>query len=152
MKKKFKLKTSANVDAEFYKELVKASKRFNKTEEQMLKELICLAIQAFRCGHVKGILTEYQDHSPESWEKLYYSLDEEEIEIFGIARQKYKISVSKLAFIGFVLFWRLLLLKYEEKLDSIAVRYDFNSYDKYCSILKKFKEYFLIRLNILQKE
>ncbi len=152
MGKNNKHRTSANVDYKFFNALSFAAAKYNKTQEQIFKDLVELVIQAIQCGHVTGILTEYQDHKPEHWETLYYSIDENEIEIFGTSRQKYKLSISKLAFIGFLLFWRLLLLKYMNKLFNSENCYDFNSYDEYRKLLSNYVVYFKKRLNLIQKE
>ncbi|MBN1500274.1 MAG: hypothetical protein JW982_08965, partial [Spirochaetes bacterium] len=92
--------TSANVDGVFYDELYLASRQTGISSVKIFKDLIVMVISGSELGKITGVLTEYQDHSPERWENFYYSLNELEIEKFSKARQKYKISVSKLAFIG----------------------------------------------------
>lgn len=142
--------TTANIDSVFYLQLKTASKQFGHTEMKIFKDLINMTVYAAKCGLISDKLTEYQNHHPESWKTLYYSLTAEEIECFTKSRQKFKISISKLAFIGFLLFWRLLLLKYSEKLYSVEI--DFNSYKKYSDKFTDLIIYFKNRLEIIQKE
>ncbi len=154
MKRKIKRSTSANVDAVFHKEICMLQIRFHKSRSAILKDIIELTIAEIKCGRVKGILTEYQDHCPEKWETVYYTLDEEEIEIYSSARQKYKISISKLAFIGFLLFWRLLIQKYSETLftNNQKIELSLINYEQYKTILNNFVKYFQKRLMIQLKE
>ncbi len=144
--------TSANMDGDFFDELNRVSDKFNISNEKIFKDLIDMISQSITCGLVKGMLTEYQDHCPERWETLYYSLSDEEIENFTKARQKYKVSISKLAFMGFVLFWRLLLLRYSERLKTSNLKEDFNSYVQYFTKCKIYTENFKKRLEIVQIE
>ncbi len=142
--------TSANLDGDFYDDLKELSELFSIHESTIFKDLIEITEQHFKCNHVYNQLTEYQNHSPERWEKLHYSLDQSEIEKIGKARQKYKISISKLAFIGFLLFWELLIFIYKERLKKSI---DINFLDSYQEKREKFKKhipYFLNRFNILQ--
>ncbi len=144
--------TSANIDGEYFDELSKAAKIFHISENSIYKDLIELTKQNMHCGHLKGKLTEYQDHNPKRWETLYYSLNEDEIEIFGKLRQKYKISISKFAFIGFVLFWDLLMLIYKNRLKIIIPKDFWYSYGEFKEKIKILIPIFLKRLNIQKKE
>ncbi len=143
--------TSANVDVDFYDKLIVASEIFNITEDVIFKDLIQITKQYSNIGYVHGLLSEYQDHSPDSWETLYYSLNENEIEEYGKARMKYKISTSKLAFIGFCLFWELLIFMYKERLKKSIKKDFFYSYKKFKEKYLNHIEYYIIRLNILLK-
>ncbi len=152
MKNKNVKKTSANIDIDFACELNAASVKFQTSEMIIFKDIVDITIHEFNSGRVIGILTEYQDHSPENWETLYYSLDAEQIERFSKARQKYKLSVSKIAFIGFLLFWKILLLKYIERLKMSNFKINFHSYDNFRLKLHNLVIYFHKRLNIILKE
>ncbi|MBN1500853.1 MAG: hypothetical protein JW982_11885 [Spirochaetes bacterium] len=128
--------TSANMDIIFFNKLNEASCLFDISCKTIFKDLIKTVKQNIHCKKISGILTEYQNHSPECWKKFNYSLDNNEIEIFGLLRQKYKISISKLAFIGFILFWELLMHKYKERLKLTIPKEIIFSYLK---IQEKFK-------------
>ncbi len=144
--------TSANLDGDFYGELIDASNLFNIPESTIFKDLLDIVIKNNNCCHVYGLLTEYQNHAPETWEKLNYSLTEDEIEVLGKAKQKYKMSISKLAFIGFILFWELLIYSYKIRLKMNTAK-DYSC--SYITIKEKFKKlipYFMKRLNIIKKE
>ncbi|MBN1501744.1 MAG: hypothetical protein JW982_16410 [Spirochaetes bacterium] len=144
--------TSSNIDENFFEELLNASQRFGRNRSIIFKDITSLAIHAVQCGHVSGILTEYQDHKPTAWKKLFYTVDENEIELFTISRQKYKISVSKLAFIGFLLFWHLLMQKYAKKLYGKKIEINLNSYNEYKQKMSEHIKYFKKRLNIVLLE
>ncbi len=143
---------SANVDGEFYDELREIGEILNLNPDDIYKDLIELTKQNMHCKHVTGLLTEYQNHSPERWETLYYCLNEDEIEVYGKLRQKYKISISKFAFIGFILFWDLLLYIYKERLKKNNFNVLFCSYRKIKEKFRKLVPIYLKRLGIPQKE
>lgn len=144
--------TSANMDSDFYNDIFEASKEFNITEQQIFKDLLNLTTQNSNCGNISGILTEYQSHSPEKWETFYYSLNNNEIESFGKHRHKYKVSISKLAFMGFVLFWKLLIFTYLDRLKIPNRKIKFYSYSKYYKKTIIYVEQFKKRQNIILKE
>ncbi len=144
--------TSANMDGDFYDELYRAAENFNISSQNIFKDLIDMISQSTNCGLVTGMLTEYQDHSPERWETLYYSLSDDEIEFFTKVRQEYKVSISKLAFMAFVLFWKLLMFRYAERLIKFKVKFNFNSYDQYYCKFENYKEKYRKRLEIVKKE
>ncbi|MBN1499728.1 MAG: hypothetical protein JW982_06225 [Spirochaetes bacterium] len=144
--------TSANVDCDLYENLLKASVYYNLKSDIIFKDLIKISEKYIRQKQVLNRLTEYQDHSPEKWEILHYSLNMDEIEYYGQTRQKLKISISKLAFIGFILFWDLLMFSYKERL-KISINRNFVY--SYIEIKKKYLiliPYFIKRLDIIQKE
>lgn len=144
--------TSANVDGDFYDELENTAKNFNMHIDNIYKDLIAITKQNIHCEHVLGLLTEYQNHRPERWETVYYSLDTNEIEIYGKLRQKYKISISKLAFIGFVLFWDLLMYIYQERLKKQGAEELLFSYRKTREKFVKLVPIFIKRLEIQKKQ
>ncbi|MBN1499355.1 MAG: hypothetical protein JW982_04340, partial [Spirochaetes bacterium] len=121
-------KTSANMDGEVFDSINKTAAFYNIKSEKIFIDLITLLLNSANCSHILNLLTEYQDHSPKNWETFYYSLDENEIEIFSKARQKYKISISKLAFMAFVVFWKSLLLRYSIRLTNSKNEFLKNSY------------------------
>ncbi|MBN1501107.1 MAG: hypothetical protein JW982_13180 [Spirochaetes bacterium] len=95
------MNTSLNIDKNFHDEVKSTAVKFSKPGSAIIKDLLVLTINNVNCNHYRGKLTEYQDHQSCGWETLYYIVDENEVEMLGIARQKYKVSISKLAFIGF---------------------------------------------------
>ncbi|MBN1501302.1 MAG: hypothetical protein JW982_14175 [Spirochaetes bacterium] len=147
-----KFKTSANIDGYFYDQIRKAAAIFNINEKIIFKDLICIIITSADCGYITNSLTEYQDHSPQKWETIYYQLDAVEIETFLKARLKYKISISKLAFIGFVLFWNLLLYRYAERIKTSTNEIFSHSYFNFSNKYDHFKEYFEKKFKIIRKE
>ncbi len=140
--------TSANVDGNVFDEIGSAAIKFAYTESKIFKDAAKLGAQAIKCGLVIGRLTEYQDHCPERWEKLDYSVSAEEIEFFTSARQKYKISVSKLAFIGFLFFWDVLMLKYADKLCRKVLKFELRSYEEYRKLFKEKMECYILRFKL----
>ncbi len=152
MSEKITKYTSANVDVDFYNELLTASERYDIRDNIIFKDLINLTKQHVKSDHVIGLLTEYQNHKPEQWEKLHYGLNEDEIENFSKMRQKYKISISKLAFIGFILFWELLMRIYEERLKPNIPQDFLYSYQKIKEKFQNLAPKFILRLKIVQKE
>ncbi|MBN1499354.1 MAG: hypothetical protein JW982_04335 [Spirochaetes bacterium] len=145
------MNTSAYVDGKFFDEIQKAAQEFNQSESKIFKDITEMAIYGIKSGQISGILTEYQDHNPERWEILHYDLNSEEIELFSTTRQKYKISISKLAFAGFLLFWKILLLKYADKLEKKYNIKNFCSYDKFCYVYSELILYFKKRLKFEEK-
>ncbi len=133
-------KTSANMDGDVFDNISDVSANFNISENTIFKDLIGLLINASKCELPIIRLTEYQDHSPERWETFYYSLDNDELEIFSKARQKYKISISKIAFIAFVLFWEELIFIYTERLSKSKEIFFFNSYVEFLEKKKYMKK------------
>ncbi|MBN1500348.1 MAG: hypothetical protein JW982_09335 [Spirochaetes bacterium] len=144
--------TSANMDERFFVEIKNFSSRFNVLPETVFKDILLIVTEAAGCGRIIGVLTEYQDHVPEKWLTFYYSLDANEIEQYSSARQKYKISISKLAFIGFVLFWKALLFRYSERLKIATIDIIYNSYGEYNKKVQIYASKFRIRMKIKQKE
>ncbi|MBN1498557.1 MAG: hypothetical protein JW982_00240 [Spirochaetes bacterium] len=140
--------TSANMDGKFYDVINYTGCKFNISKEKIFKDLIKLLLKNAKCSAFTNILTEYQDHSPDHWETFYYSLSPEEIETFSKARQKYKLSISKMAFIAFVLFWKKLLNKYENVTESFKKKVTFNSYDSYFNKIQRYAVKFKKRLDI----
>ncbi len=138
------------MDGDFFDKLNEASAELNISSQKIFKDLIDLISHAAKCGYITGMLTEYQDHSPERWETFYYSLEDDEIEEFMKVKQKYKISISKLAFMAFVLFWKLLLLRYSEKL--LKSKTKTNSYEECCQKFKIYEGKFKMRLEIQHLE
>ncbi|MBN1501317.1 MAG: hypothetical protein JW982_14250 [Spirochaetes bacterium] len=143
--------TSANIDSFFLDNIITVSSRFRLSGSEIFKDLVQLTINQIKSKKTSGILTEYQDHKPENWKTLYYSLNTEEIELFTAARQSHKISISKLAFIGFLLFWKLLIFIYKNK---YLKKHEISlySYIKYQKKLQNFIIYFKKRINLIQKE
>ncbi|MBN1499252.1 MAG: hypothetical protein JW982_03810 [Spirochaetes bacterium] len=146
------LNTSANMDGYFYDEITIASKIHKIKSTLIFKDLIMMINDEICCGKISGMLTEYQNHPAERWETFYYSLNSEEIDILSNARHKYKISISKLAFMAFVLFWDALLFRYADRLKMTRSAIDQNSYVKNDNKYKCFTDIFTKRLQIKQKE
>ncbi len=144
--------TSANMDGNLFDQISEAGDQFNIQADTIFKDLLEITKQNIHSEHVYGLLTEYQNHSPERWEKLHYALNEEEIEKFGKMRQKYKMSISKLAFVGFVLFWELLMFIYKERLKESIPADFFCSYREVREKFESYIPYFTKRLNIIQRE
>ncbi|MBN1501326.1 MAG: hypothetical protein JW982_14295 [Spirochaetes bacterium] len=144
--------TTANVDADFFDKICEISGLYGISESRIFKDLIKLTVKNNCRIRVFGILTEYQNHSPLLWKKLNYSLNPEEIEDFTIIRQKYKISISKFAFIGFLLFLDLLIFIYKERLKKPFNQKILNSYFEIQKKYTKLSNEFRIRLDIIQKE
>ncbi len=152
MKKIKKHGTSANVDEKFFYEICLAAEKYNLTRNEIIKDIIKLTIKAIQSGRISGKLIEYQNHSPNDWETIYYTLDENEIELFSASRQKYKISISKLAFIGFILFWKQLIQMYSKNITKLLKDGFFINYDEYRKKMAYLVPYFKKRLCIHMKE
>lgn len=152
MKEEILHKTSANMDGSFFDSIIEKAELFKLTHQQIFKDLINLLLDSAGCEHVFNLLTEYQDHTTDRWETFYYTLDDREIEVFSIARQKYKISISKLAFMAFVLFWDTLLLRYSMRLTNKKTDYSQNSYTEITKKFQRYREKFIKRLNIIFRE
>ncbi len=146
------LNTSANTDGMIYDAICFAAEKYNLSQSAIFKDLIMMMLSRACAGRITGRLTEYQNHSPERWETLYYSLDDEQNEIFSAARQRYKISISKLAYVAFLFFWKDLIRKYEEFFKKEKCNEDFNSYDRHVKNNQEFIENFKKRLEIIQLE
>jgi hypothetical protein len=145
-------KTSAYVDSCIYFEIQSISTKFGISNSKIAKDLILIAINSFNSGKVFGSLTEYQNHKPVSWERLYYQLNIDEAEFFSISRQKFKISISKLLFIGFSLFWKQLVYKYKNRISKVKIKIKMNSYDRFTLLYSDYISYFKKRFKIIKKE
>ncbi|MBN1498882.1 MAG: hypothetical protein JW982_01890 [Spirochaetes bacterium] len=146
------MNTSAYVDIVFYEEIVIAAQKFNLSMSGIFKDLMCIVLKEAIPGRITGKLTEYQNHVTAGWETLHYSLDSREVEIYSGSRQKLKISISKLAFIGFILFWKKLIKKYEKERGYQKTENIFSSYDKYIKKMGFLKPVFIKRLKLVKLE
>ncbi|MBN1501649.1 MAG: hypothetical protein JW982_15935 [Spirochaetes bacterium] len=147
------MNTSANVDLKFFSEICRAADEFNLSVSAVFRDIASLTIHRIKSEKVTGMITEYQDKNPGNWMTVHYSLHPDDIELFTIARQKYKISISKIAFIGFILFWHLLIEKYTNRdknksVSTLNLKSFLDNYEEYKSNLIEKIEYFKKRINV----
>ncbi len=142
------MNTSAYADIKFYKKVTKAAGKYHLSISRIFRDLLDLTCRRISPALIKGMLTEYQRHKPESWERLHFCPNEEQIEVYSNIRQKLKISVSKLAFFGFLLFWEELLEIYETKTGIPLNENDISNYEEFKSTFTTFLPYIIKRLNI----
>ncbi len=72
----------------------------------IIKELLRMVNSRYSYTPTLPGLIQYQrKQSKENWKKLRYKLTQEEKELFEEMRTKYKMSISHLVFIGFILFF-----------------------------------------------
>ncbi len=146
------MNTSANVDGDFYDSIVQLSKITSVSVSDIYKEILKMMIKSSKLRYVAGRLSEYQNHSPERWEKLHYSLNEEEIELISNARQNFKISISNLAFAGYLLFWNVIVEKLLKKSKKSNIENILRTYDEYKEKLANYCSYYKKRLKVIKKE
>ena len=142
--------TSLNSDSFVKMEIENFCKKYNYSKNLVIINLIKEVINNFNSGAIVTALTEYQDHKPVSWSKIDYYLSSQDNEIFGQARQKYKLSISKMLFIGFMLFWKKFVYIFKERLKKTEI--SFGSYDEFRKKYFTLIEYFNKRMNFIKKE
>lgn len=146
------MRSTLNVDSSLFFYLMQQCENIDITLSDFAKEIISYTINSFNSGEVKGLLTEYQDHNPDEWKNLDYNLNDEEARIFGNARLKYKISISKMLFVGFLLFGEIVLSKIKKRLMVEDEKEKPHSYEEVLLFYNYLVPYFKKRLNITQKE
>lgn len=120
-----KKRTSAYVDTKVAEEIKQFAEENNKKVNRVIIDLIKLTIKSMKLCNISDYLTEYQNHKPNSWQRLNYYIENSDIDLIFKIRQHCKISISKLLFIGFLLFWNKLLKIYKK---DKTISNELNSY------------------------
>lgn len=151
MNKYGKHRTSLYIDTRVLDNIMEISDNFNIDIAVIAKDLIKLSIKkAYSFDGIK--LAEYQNHESPGWDRLYYYLDDDEVDLFASARKELKFSVSKLLFVGFLLYLKDLIFRYEYRLKIRFYKTKLHNYAVFCEI---FKYYLLVlkkRFRIIQNE
>lgn len=103
-------------------EIIKLSKVTGKSTCFIAKRLIELVIKEMDSDDCLDSLTEYQQsYKDEDLIILRYRLSKIEHDDFTFARHKFKISISKMLLIGFLLFFDKLVEKYCENKKKVKI-------------------------------
>lgn len=146
------MNTSAYTDINFFKSIQSTAENYNISISKVFRDLLDITSSKITKIKITGILTEYQHKDSYTRKVLHYCPDVNQFETYSEIRQKLKISVSKLAFIGFILFWNELLEKYEKTKNYKCPKLDLVNYESFRSEFKESLIYFKKRLNIIQIE
>lgn len=141
------MRTTLNADFAIIDKIIKCSKSYSISEEEIVKKCI-LKVCNYLINYKRSCLREYQRHKPISgWVCYHYDLNEEENELFSKVSQQYKISISKMLFIGFILFFEGILSEFVEEKIILKIKKElkkiFNGYYKYC---EKYQNLFRIQI------
>lgn len=150
--KKDVFRTTANVDIFIYQKINDFVYDNNLKFSKIITDIILLTIELLgkknnRCEK----LSEYQNHESTGWEKAHYELDGKQVDIVLSARFRLRISISKLLYIGVLLFWReivKMILGEDEGMNEVIL----DSYPKIFQIYKNNIEDLKKRFKIIQKE
>lgn len=139
--------TSASINSNFDSIISHYSHYYNISKSHIFIIIIKKIISNINCLPVKNILIEYQRNNGPINKKIDYYVDEKLYSKLILLRNKHRISISLLAFAGFLFFWDEIIEsldknQFSEKIItifySIFLSYvDFKSkYSEYCLYLQ----------------
>ncbi|MBN1500259.1 MAG: hypothetical protein JW982_08890 [Spirochaetes bacterium] len=132
------LNTSIYIDIELLERLTIFSAALKIQLNSLITQILLKTAAHYKYNYRENRLIEYQENTGnQNFIPIHVKFTEMENEIFQEARFNYKISISKLLFLGFLLFFNEIAKKFKDKKNNNK-RF-FYSYHKY---IKKF--YFLI--------
>ncbi len=98
--------SSLNIDADVKSIITNYSAISRISMSTIVKLLLKKVDKKYRKNPFMPGLIQYQRHTPDNgFEKLHYLLDRKEKDQFELMRARYKISISYLVLIGFLLFF-----------------------------------------------
>ena len=145
------MRSSLNVDISVFYSMNEISDHLNITMSDLAKEILFYTINTFNSEKTVGLLTEYQNHNPDQWKCLDYNMNQYEADTFASARLKFRMSVSKILFIGFMLFGNIVVSLIKKRF-GIKVKKEAHSYEGLLNLYGHLLPYFKKRLNLIQKE
>lgn len=107
--------TTLYINNKVKEEIKKAAEQSGKSECFLIKEILKKVIFISKNSEIRNRLTSYQDKNNQQYEHFRYRLNDDEHKEFNNARQRLNISISKLLFIGFILFFKKIIKKYLKK-------------------------------------
>ncbi|MBN1499430.1 MAG: hypothetical protein JW982_04715 [Spirochaetes bacterium] len=113
-------RTSLNVSGYVFDEMKEVCLKFNISRKDIIKRIFTLCHNNF--DFVKGEygkLTAYQKKAPgDSWKCMRVDFDELQCDLYFLYRNRFRISLSKLLAVGFVLFFDQIVNELSEKSDN----------------------------------
>lgn len=143
------MNTSLTVDritAEYIKNLSEIS---NFSVSKILVNMIIFVENKINSDKVRGCLIEYQRHNYKNFEKMDYYISGDLVDRFLSLRFNYRISISMLVHVCFLLFWKDIV---EEIMGKPQKNGFFSKYEKYKSSYHKLALYYIDRLFYRRKK
>ena len=104
--------TTLCVKYDVVQKIHKISSKYNIPISLIIRELIGYTCKYIRKYDSISGLTAYQNNEfPKNWKRIHVSFMDYECDIFFKSRARYKVSVSKLLFIGFCFFLDVIIKK-----------------------------------------
>ncbi|MBN1499719.1 MAG: hypothetical protein JW982_06180 [Spirochaetes bacterium] len=128
--------TSLNINRAIYKIIAESAEKYNVSICYIIRKLISKMLVNFDFALKQKTLTEYQCKYPECiYKRFHITFSENEIEANFKARLDYKISVSKILILGFILFFHEIIKELDGN-EKIVIEY-LNNYSKILKELYK---------------
>ncbi len=138
----FMNKTSLNVSLKMSEKLTDISKKFNISKKQLVAMIFQYCHDNLNFNiQVTGCLTSYQKKAPgDKWKCLRVDFSETECDVYFLYRNLFRISLSKLLAVGFVLFFDMIVAELNGDSDDEknAVEEIINSYTEIKQLLYNF--------------
>ncbi len=145
-------KTSFNVSRNIFIKLDDVSKRFNISKRKLVVKIFFYCHNCMNFDKVAGGLSVYQKKVPgDKWKCLRVDFEDIDCDLYLLYRYRFRISLSKLLAVGFVLFFDQIINELSEKSDLEFQDIDqlLNSYTEIRQILYAYVEdsfkYFILK-------
>ncbi|MBN1501272.1 MAG: hypothetical protein JW982_14025 [Spirochaetes bacterium] len=140
--------TTLNIRQDVYKQLKQLSLEYEISVTYLIQKILKQTGKNLKVEFKRTESTHYQDKQPEkaNWKCFHIVFPEDEFNQNLQFRYNYRISLSKLLFIGFVLFLDKVLLKLENKGKMHNFQYNYTSNIViYWHLIKKELEIFIMK-------
>ncbi|MBN1500010.1 MAG: hypothetical protein JW982_07640 [Spirochaetes bacterium] len=140
--------TTLNIRLDVYKQLKQLSLEYEISVTYLIQKILKQTGKNLKINFMRNDSTHYQDKQPEksNWKCFHIVFPNDEFNQNLQFRYKYRISLSKLLFIGFVLFIGKVLAQLENKGENNKFQYNYTSnIIIYWHLIKKELEIFIMR-------
>ncbi len=132
--------TTINMNSDVSEKLNKISKKINVSKTQLIKDLLYFVFRNLDFEKYFANTSRYQKKIPGAeWEQFHINYSELDCDVFLICRFQFRISVSKLVFIGFCLFLQDVIDFYDKGKEKIS-KDMIDSYSSFTQYLNQFIE------------
>lgn len=140
--------TTINVDVRILEQIKEFSKKSGLTQTEIVKKILKKVAKSTTDIKYSTGLNHYQDHCvDEGFKKIHINFDEDEIWMIKLAALRLKLSVSKMLFLGFVFWFKVLIKSIKKaghKIEKLVI-------DSYTSLVSNIGFYCLFRYTFLQQ-